>query len=127
MTDSLHEALSALIARAKAAHPGCPEWQLTMNPETYLLLDPDRVVLDVDHQGVASFYDGCRVWPEPTWADAVVCSPMVEPGTWDLPPEYYLDLRDNTVSTDPPIPTRTIRSPQGGRFPSPTGRPGYRG
>lgn len=113
MTTQLREAVSALIATARAAHPTCPGWQLTMNPETYLLFDPERVVTGIAHQKVASFYDGCRVWPEPTWASTVVCSPLVNPGTWDLPPEYYLDLRDNTISTDPPLYTRTIRAAQG--------------
>ena len=110
MTTQLREAVSALIATARAANPACPGWQLTMNPETYLLFNPERVVTDNPPQKVASFHDGCRVWPEPTWAEAVVCSPLVDPGTWDLPPEYYLDLRDNTISTAPPVHTRTIQS-----------------
>lgn len=108
MNDQLPTAVSALVATARAAHPACPDWQLTMNPETYLLFDPDRLVTIVTHQRVASFYDGCQVWPESTWAEAVVCSPLVEPGTWDLPPEYYLDLRDNSISTSPPVHNRTI-------------------
>jgi hypothetical protein len=113
MTTHLREAVAALIATARATHPACPGWQLTMNPETFLLFNPEPVVTDLARQHMASFYDGCRVWPEPTWADAVVCSPLVDPGTWDLPPEYYLDLRDNTISTDPPQHTRRIQAAQG--------------
>ena len=112
MNDKLPTAVSALVATARAAHPGCPDWQLTMNPETYLLFDPDRLVTVVTGQQVPSFYDGCRVWPEPTWADAVVCSPVVAPGSWDLPPEYYLDLRDGSICSSPPVHTRTIRAGQ---------------
>ena len=113
MTTQLQTGVAELLATARAAHPSTPGWQLTMNPETYLLFSPDRLITDITHQTVASFYDGCRVWPEPTWADTVVCSPLVDPGTWDLPHEYYLDLRDNTISTNPPIHTRTIRAVQG--------------
>lgn len=112
MTDKLHAAVSALIATAQAAHPTCPDWQLTMNPETYLLFNPDRRFTNSTHDTLASYYDACRLWPEPTWEDAVVCSPLVDRGTWELPPEYYLDLRDNTISTNAPIQTRTIKAAQ---------------
>ena len=81
-----------------------------MNPETYLLFAPDELTTSIADHRLASFYDGCRVWPEPTWANTVVCSPLVAPGTWDLPDEYYLDLRDNSISTNPPIHTLTIRA-----------------
>lgn len=115
MTTELRQGVCALIATARAAHPSCSSWQLTMNPETYLLFDLERVVTGIAREEVASFYEGCRVWPEPTWANTVVCSPLVDPGTWDLPPEYYLDLGDNTISTNPPMYTRTIQSAQGSR------------
>jgi hypothetical protein len=112
MITELREGVSTLIATARAAHPTCPDWQLTMNPETYLLFDPDRLITLTTQRTVASYFDGCRVWPEPTWANTVVCSPMVAPGTWDLPPEYYLDLRDGSISTEPPLQTRTIQTAQ---------------
>jgi hypothetical protein len=114
MTNQLHDSVAALLATARAENPTCPGWQLTMNPDTYLMFNPDRIVTGITQLKVGSFYDGCRVWPEPTWEDTVVCSPLVDPGTWDLPPEYYLDLCDNTISTTPPLHTRTIRPAQGG-------------
>ncbi len=113
MTDQLHDSVATLLEIARAENPTCPGWQLTMNPATFLMFNPDQGVTGIAQQRVACFYDGCRVWPEPTWENTVVCSPLVDPGTWDLPPEYYLDLRDSTISTNPPMHTRTIRSAQG--------------
>jgi hypothetical protein len=113
MTDQLHDSVAALLMTARDENPTCPGWQLTMNPETYLMFNPDRNVTGIGQRKAACFFDGCRVWPEPTWENTVVCSPLVDPGTWDLPPEYYLDLRDNTIATNPPMHTRTIRAAQG--------------
>ncbi|MGB8020239.1 MAG: hypothetical protein WCF04_03330 [Candidatus Nanopelagicales bacterium] len=101
LTDGLRARVSTLIATARAAHPRCAGWQLTMNPETYLLLNPTGVITDGGDP--VSVFDGCRVWPAPSSCEVVICTPMVAPGDWDLPPEHFLDLRQDTISTSRPV------------------------
>lgn len=72
-----------------------------MNPETFLLLNPTRV--GADGGAPAWVFEGCRVWPAPSRSEVVICTPTVAPGDWDLPPEYYLDLGQDAVSTSSPL------------------------
>lgn len=80
-------------------------WQLTMNPEDYLRLGAPTAtatVVRLRPRGSGVLFDGCLVWAGPTYPNVVVCSPLVAPGLWDLPPEYYLNLIEDRISTDPP-------------------------
>lgn len=46
---------------------------------------------------------GWQLTMNPERQEVVICTPMVVPGDWDLPPEYFLDLRQDVISTSRPL------------------------
>jgi hypothetical protein len=96
-----------LLAVARSAHPGW-DWAVTMNPETFALLDiPVQSVTSTNPQTSAR-YTVPGLWGSELLVlqlvhEVVLCSPVgtpERPGPW--PVTYYLDLDTRVVSTTPP-------------------------
>lgn len=98
---SLAEGIRALVEHARQEHPDCPEWVLTMRPESYLLLldvtpgllwpsDPLSKPLDI-----TTFAD-CEIETADLIRDIVTISAGANaPHT--ITSSYWLDLADESI------------------------------
>jgi hypothetical protein len=96
-----------LLATVRSAHPGW-DWALTMNPETFALIDTPVQRVEHPNPHTGARYTAPALWGAEVWVlqllhEVVLCSPVGTPdqaGPW--PATYYLDLGTRVVSTTPP-------------------------
>ena len=106
----LVDLMQTLVRTARAAHPDWDEWALTMNPETFALLDPTNELIEAPDPVLyaprsAPRWDGCEVYALPLLEEVVFCSPVFPwtvPGTPNAappaPPDYRLDLTTGSIT-----------------------------